>query len=61
MGDFQGEEWTNLMSGYETDFEQGDQAETQIASLTQKFSRIWEKIRPFLAYENVRSIYKRKD
>lgn len=43
MSHFQGTEWVNLMSGFETDFEQGDRAKTQISSLFHKLNRTLEK------------------
>lgn len=43
MSHFQGTEWVNLMSGYETDFEQGDRAKTQISSLFHKLNKTLEK------------------
>lgn len=43
MSNFQGDEWVNLMSGYETDFEQGDRVKTLISSLFQKLNKVLEK------------------
>lgn len=43
MSNFQGDGWVNLMSSYETDFEQGDRAKTLISSLFQKLNRVLEK------------------
>lgn len=43
MSNFQGVEWVSLMSGYETDFEQGDRAKTQISSLFHKLNRTLKK------------------
>lgn len=43
MSNFHGEEWANLISGYETDFEQGDQIKPQISSLLQKLGGTLEK------------------